>query len=237
MAEAFTTPTSAPPIVFLHGWAGSALGTWIAARIPDAMQRSGRACFIPDLPGHGVAARERRASHDPVDYDDIVDRLQAGLPDGPVDLVGYSLGAKIALVLAAREPERVRRVVAVAVGDNIFAAERSGDAMGEALANGLAADMPDRLRRMAVYALQSGADPLALSACLRRHWDAPTEEQLSAITAPILLALAERDELVTSADRLRAALRHVEVRSLPGQDHLSAPFAAELKPMMMEFLR
>lgn len=237
MPETSAGAPAAPPIVFLHGWAGSGLGTWTATNIPDVMQRAGRTCFVPDLPGHGVSARARQASHDPADYDDIVDRVQAQLPSGPVDLVGYSLGAKIALIIAAREPARVRRMVAVAVGDNIFAAESSGGPLGDLLAGGLAADTPERLRRMAIYAFQSGADPLALAACLRRHWEAPSPERLGHITAPVLLALAEHDELVKSADRLRAALPTVDVRTLDGQDHLSAPFARELAPMIADFLQ
>ena len=175
-------------------------------------------------------------SHDPDDYDDIVDMVAAGLPSGAVDLVGYSLGAKIALSIAARPASPVRRLVAVAVGDNLFSAEASGLAMSAVLETGILADTPQRLRRMAVYAWQSGGDPNALAACLRRRWHPPTEAMLRSIHIPVLLALADEDELVTSSEQLEQCLPQARIRRLPGQDHLSAPFAAELKPLIVAFL-
>ena len=227
---------SGVPIVFLHGWAGSALGTWAASGIPALLEARGRTCIVPDLPGHGVAARDHGASHDSSDYDDIIDQVQSGLPGGPIDLVGFSLGAKIALMIAARAPEKVARAVTVAVGDNIFAAEGAGAALGRLLAEGIEADTPERLSRMAVYALQSGGDPLAMAACLRRAWHAPTAETLAAIRARVMLILAGNDELVVSADRLRACLPTAVTHVLPGHDHLSVPYATDLKHLVAEFL-
>ena len=234
MAEALSD--AGVPVVFLHGWGGSARGTWIASGIPDQLSARGRYCIVADLPGHGRPSGLVEMSHDPDHYDNIVDMVAADLPPGIVDLVGYSLGAKIALTIAARPQSQVRRLVATAVGDNIFRAEPSGLAMSALLETGILADTPQRLRRMAVYALQSGGDPRALAACLRRRWHPPTEAMLRSIRIPVLLALADEDELVTSSEQLEQCLPQARTLRLSGQDHLSAPFAAELKPLIVTFL-
>ena len=65
--------------------------------------------LLVDLPGHGRHAGET----DPARF--TVEAVEAdllALTDGePVDLVGYSMGGRVALALAVRHPERVRRLV------------------------------------------------------------------------------------------------------------------------------
>jgi len=68
---------------------------------------------IPDLAGHGESA----PLAGPIPFADLFGGLEAvvGQQAGGkrVTLVGNSLGAWIAMVFAARHPERVERVVAV----------------------------------------------------------------------------------------------------------------------------
>lgn len=92
------------PLVLLHGLGGDAL-TWQFN--VTAFAGGERKVLALDLPGHGAStlavggARVR-------DLADWVERLLAGLSLGTVDLVGHSLGARVALDLAHR-PGRVRR--------------------------------------------------------------------------------------------------------------------------------
>lgn len=62
-------------------------------------------CIVPDLPGHG-GSRDSGLSR----LDDMASRVEeliGTLPaDAPVHLVGSSLGASLALVLAGRQPHR-----------------------------------------------------------------------------------------------------------------------------------
>lgn len=93
---AFASPL---PAVFLHGW-GLHGGIWTEtlARMPGQ---------APDLPGYGGLPA-------PADYDaqSLADAVAAGL-DGPVALIGWSLGGMVALALAARHPDKVARLVLV----------------------------------------------------------------------------------------------------------------------------
>lgn len=67
--------------------------------------------LVPDLPGH-----DRSAGHDYVSHEQAV-RLLAGLLEqrssGPVTVVGFSLGAQLAVLLASQHPELVERVAVI----------------------------------------------------------------------------------------------------------------------------
>jgi pimeloyl-ACP methyl ester carboxylesterase len=98
-----------PLLVLLHG-AGDQAGTW--APVAGALLAEHR-LLIPDLPGHG----ESEPADGPLAMDAIVAGLEAllqtqGADSRPV-LVGNSMGAWLALLVAHRHPEGVGRVVAV----------------------------------------------------------------------------------------------------------------------------
>ena len=87
--------------LFLHGFAGSReTFRHLEPLLGDVLTAT---CV--DLPGHGEAPLPR-----PDGFEAVVDEL-AGLLDAPAVVVGYSQGARLALGLALRHPERVERLV------------------------------------------------------------------------------------------------------------------------------
>ena len=94
---------TAPPVLLLHGFMGRG-ADWDAVRdrLPALDTRA------PDLPGHGAAIGLPDATYT---MDGAADRVLAG--GGVVDVVGYSMGARLALHTAVRHPARVRRLVLV----------------------------------------------------------------------------------------------------------------------------
>lgn len=105
-------------IVLLHGMLSSAdYWTDVATRI------SGRRVLALDLLGFGSSPRPRWSDYT---YDDhggaIVAALEASKVRGPITLVGHSMGALIALRLAAERPEVVRSLVLT--GMPIFESKR-----------------------------------------------------------------------------------------------------------------
>jgi 2-succinyl-6-hydroxy-2,4-cyclohexadiene-1-carboxylate synthase len=98
-------------VVFLHGFLGSP-GAWdevVSATHVDASYTQ-----KPWLPGHGFAPWFCGES-----FVDAVDALAARLPKTPSTVIGYSLGARLALGLAARHPTRVARAVLVGVNPGL----------------------------------------------------------------------------------------------------------------------
>ena len=100
-----------PPVVFLHGFTGSGrswTGVW------EHFEGLGfdRVLYAPDIIGHGrtgaPSSPERYAIQAAAnDLAVLLDLLGAPL----VDLVGYSMGGRLALYFAASYPGRVRRLV------------------------------------------------------------------------------------------------------------------------------
>lgn len=92
--------------VLLHGFTGSS-DSW-GDRIVDGLAAAGLPPVLVNLPGHGREA----GGVDPKRYtlDGTLEMISSA-GDWPTDLVGYSMGARLALHFAAAHPERVRRLV------------------------------------------------------------------------------------------------------------------------------
>lgn len=95
-----------PVVVLLHGFAGSSR-TWDGVMGALGTRRT----LAVDLLGHGGSDAPCPARHAVERQAADVAWLVAGLCDGPVDVIGYSFGARVALRLAVDAPERLRRLV------------------------------------------------------------------------------------------------------------------------------
>lgn len=96
-------------IAFLHGLFGQGRNF---TQIAKALQPEYRSLLV-DLPNHG-----RSSWTDDFSYELMADLVAAELrrefaADGPIHLVGHSLGGKVAMVLALRHPDLVARLVVV----------------------------------------------------------------------------------------------------------------------------
>jgi len=114
------------PVVLLHGWGGTYQTTWSGSVLERRLRAAGRTVAGLDLPGHGPGP----VSHEPKDYELIASQLAMILPHAVVmDGVGFSLGGKLLLQLAAGHPGRFRRLVIGGVGANLFRPENGEVAM------------------------------------------------------------------------------------------------------------
>lgn len=208
---------SGPPVVLLHGLATSAARTWGENGWIDLIQEADREVLPIDLLGHGTAAKP----HDPEAYEQLEALVASQLPAEPVDIIGFSLGARTTLALAIEDPSRFRKIVVAGVGANLF---RSDDERGAAIARGVSGD-PDPEDRTSAYFSQLADSPevdrAALAALLRRKRALPvTEAGLANVTNPVLVVLGEND-FAGPADPLVDALPNATFLSLRRADHFS----------------
>ena len=95
------------PVVVLHGLLGRGRN-WLS--VARALAES-HALWLADLRNHGASPWS-----DEMDYAAMagdVARLIRGLGRGPVTLIGHSMGGKVAMTLAATQPELLARLVVV----------------------------------------------------------------------------------------------------------------------------
>jgi esterase len=96
-----------PPVVLLHGLFGSA-ANWgtVARRLSDRFH-----VLVPDLRNHGQSPHA--AGQDYVTLAEDVAALMDRHRLAAASLVGHSMGGKVAMVLALRQPQRVTRLAVV----------------------------------------------------------------------------------------------------------------------------
>jgi pimeloyl-ACP methyl ester carboxylesterase len=224
---------AAPPVLLVHGFASSFRHNWQETGWADLLADAGREVIGVDLLGHGDAPKP----HDTEAYADLESRVRDVLPaGGPVDAVGFSLGARVLLTLASELPDRFGRIVVGGVGANLFRGHSGGDAVARAIEG---QDPPDSqhgiARLFAQFAAGSGNDPKALAACIRRPEQAMTAEQLGRITCPVLVVLGDQD-FAGPADPLVEALPDARLVTLRNVDHFATPKDFKFLDAGLEFL-
>jgi len=256
------------PVLFLHGFSGSGL-SWAGIAGLGSRVRA----IVPDLPGHGTTGWEVEAGagtgpagsgnaagtgnaagagDGPTDrrprasVERTADDLAAivrGLGAERVDVVGYSLGARIALRLAVAHPEAVGRLVLEAPSAGIAdpaarAARAAADAERarlvvsegvEAFATRWEAEpvlageaaLPARARERQA-AIRRSQTPLGLAASLVYAGQGamePLHEALGLITAPTLVIAGAEDPVRARAQEVAAAIPGARLALVPGAGH------------------
>jgi pimeloyl-ACP methyl ester carboxylesterase len=221
------------PVLLVHGFASSFERNWREPGWVDLLQDEGRQVIGVDLLGHGEAEKP----HDPAAYAELEQHILRALPpDGPVDAIGFSLGAQLLLRAAAAHPARFHRVVVGGVGDSVF---RDGDpeSTARAVETGTTSDGdPAAAQAFGRFARAAGNDPAALAACLRRPTKRLDASELSSLELPVLVVLGDKD-FAGPADDLLAALPDARFIGLHGGDHFGTPKDFRFIDAALSFLR
>ncbi len=221
------------PVMLVHGFASSYERNWREQGWADLLREEGRQVIGVDLLGHGQAARP----HDPAAYASLEQSVLTAMPDtGPVDAVGFSLGAQLLLRAAATDPGRFRRIAVAGTGDGVFTSADPEPA-ARAVETGQAEETAGPVAAaLAHFAGAPGNDRAALAACLRRPYAPLTEAEIAAIRARVLVILGDRD-FAGPADRLVAALPDASLVILPGTDHFGTLRDFRFVQAALDFLR
>jgi 2-succinyl-6-hydroxy-2,4-cyclohexadiene-1-carboxylate synthase len=213
---------SGPPILLLHGFTGSSAG-WSA--IVSGLTGRHRV-IIPDLLGHGRSD----GPHTPVAYApprqaSVLATLVVELDSEPATVVGYSMGARLALSLAVEHPRSVSALVVVSpsaglADPTVRARRRDDDERWAKLLEeeGIAAFV-DAWEAQPIFAGETGLppavrqrrrserlaqDPRALAAALRGAGQGvmePLHDRLASIDVPSLVIAGAADRV--GLDRAR----------------------------------
>ena len=218
---------SGPVVVLLHG-AGDTAGTWFKV-VPELIRS--RTLIVPDLAGHGDSAPRTG----PIDFKDVLEGVEAVLdtlaPRQKVALVGNSLGAWVAMLVAQRHPERVSLAVCVdggaIQGSNLHAQvlprnRTEARESVEQTRDRTSPPVPDFVLDDIVRHAHDGslARFAASEATMNRY--VLDEAQLRGIAVPVRLIWGRSDRLVPLdyAARMKAALSSADLVVLDGCGHV-----------------
>jgi pimeloyl-ACP methyl ester carboxylesterase len=219
------------PVALVHGVASSFEHGWRATGWVDLLGDADRPVVPIDLLGHGTAD----APHEPAAYTHLDTMLEAALPDGEIDAIGFSLGAQLLLRIASRTPERFGRLVVIGVGENMFRADDAA-MLASAFEQGEAADPDDLTTRLFVQLARSAEnDPLAIAACLRRPSEPFTPADAARVTCPTLVVIGDRD-FAGPPEPLVDALPNAQLVVLRGIDHFRATAEFDCIDAALEFV-
>lgn len=223
---------SLPPVALVHGWGSSYDRTWRGTWLEGELLARGRTLIPVALPGHNPAVTSAR----PEDYAEIANQLWRMLEDhGCLDAVGFSLGGKLLLRLAAEHPSRFRRLVTAGVGENLFSVE-NGEMVSAALFHGIPEGAPDGLRQVVEEALASGNDLSAMAAVICRPPRPFDAGLLAKITAEVVMVAGENDDIARSPDAVTRSLPNGRLVLIPGLGHVETPAARAVQECALTFL-
>lgn len=219
------------PIVLVHGLATSAARTWGETAWLDLLADAGRTCHAIDLPGHGKAMDNA----DPASLDDLEATVLGQFPEQPVDAIGFSLGARILLTIAADHPDRFHRLVVAGVGQNLFERDvERGKRIAAAIGGSADPEDPEG-RHFYDLAEAPDIDRGVVGQLMARPRPELTPDTLSSITCPVLVVLGDHD-FAGPADPLVEALPKATFVSLRGVDHFATPKDFGFLDAGLEFL-
>lgn len=212
------------PLVLIHGAGGSRL-SW-----PPALRRMpGAHVFAVDLPGHGRAPGEGRATVG--GYSEAVLDWLRQQEIGPAVLIGHSMGAAIALTVAARRESLVAGLVLLGLARRLAVnprlmelsatPETAPAAVEKVIEWGFAAGTPaERLEPTRQRMLEIAPAVLRGDFVACDHFDAGP--RLGELRVATLVACGELDRMTPPEDcrRLAEAIPGSRFHLVPGAGHM-----------------
>jgi pimeloyl-ACP methyl ester carboxylesterase len=229
---------SGDPVLLVHGFASTHGVNWVGPSWTKTLARAGYRVIAFDNRGHGRSTK----FYDPADYDTPKMAEDArGLLDHlgiwQADVMGYSMGARIAAYLALAHPDRVRSLLLGGLG--IHLVEGVGLPLG--IADAMEATSLDELtdptqRMFRAFAEANKQDLRALAACIRGSRQTLSREEVARIRAPTLVSVGTRDPIAGSPSELAALMPNSRALDIPGRDHNLAVGDKAHKAGVLEFL-
>jgi len=209
------------PILLIHGFASNHAVNWVNTLWVTTLTRAGFRVVAFDNRGHGQSGKLYR----PEDYDSSVmagdaARLLDHLGIERADVMGYSMGARIAAHLAVIDPARVRSLLLGGLGIRLVHGVGLPINIADAMEAPSLDTLTDPMQRMfRAFAEQTKSDLQALAACIRGSRQTLSEEEVAGITAPTLISVGTTDTVAGPAQELADLMPNARALDIPGRDH------------------
>ena len=226
------------PTLLIHGFASNVAANWMDPSWVATLLGAGRRVIAYDNRGHGRSEK----LYDPALYGapamaEDACRLLDHLGIARADVLGYSMGARIAAFLVFQHPERVRSVVFGGLGINMVRGMVGAGPLAHALELPSIDDVSnDAARSFRRFAEQTNSDLKALAACMRGPREKVTPAALATIAIPALVAVGSEDVIGGSGEALAVLIPGAQALDIKGRDHMKAVGDPQFKQGVLNFL-
>ena len=232
-------PGEGRPMILVHGFTSNRAENWRRLGWYGALERRRMRLVAADARGHG----ESDKPHDPAAYGreamagDVL-ALMDHLAIPRAHILGFSMGARTALAVTLKAPERFATLTLGGVGEKLFEPRTiPGNPMAEAMeADDVESIREPMLKSFRQFADDQKEDRFALAA-LTRAPDAPfTRAMVEKLAVPVLVVAGARDALAGDPEPLAKAFPDGRAVRVPGVDHFSIIGHALFKASVFDFL-
>lgn len=233
---AATGASSGPPVVFIHGFCAAAEQDWPADRWAKPLAKAGRDSLVVHLPGH--PGGPEITSADEVSTSRVlawIAETVKSIAGGAVDLVGYSLGARLAWDLAGTGRLPVRRLVLGGLSPGEPFAQLDPATL-KGVAHGEREPADPLTGGMAGMVSQSPGDTDALICLIEGLAREPFDPSATPPAVPTLLVGGQDDGMVEGIDDLAGIPADARVTRVPG-DHAEALAGEPFRATVAAFLQ
>jgi len=221
---AFLDHGEGEPIVLVHGFASNKEVNWVSPSWTRTLTAAGRRVIALDDRGHGASSK----LYQPADYHtglmaEDVRALLDHLEIERADVMGYSMGARIAAFLAVKHPHRVRSLILGGLGIKLVEGAGLPDSIAEALEAPTIEEVTDPVgRTFRAFADQTKSDRRALAACIRGSRQVLSRQEVAAIELPALIAVGGKDHIAGPAQPLARLMPKGKALEISDRDHMLA---------------
>jgi pimeloyl-ACP methyl ester carboxylesterase len=234
-----TGPDIGEPILLIHGFGSNHAVNWVNTLWVKFLAHSGRRVIALDNRGHGASEKV----YDPAMYHtatmaEDARRLIEHLKLGRVDVMGYSMGARITAFLALNHREYVRSAILGGLGNHLVHGLGLPMGIADAMEAPSLDGLTDPMQRMfRAFAEQTKSDLKALAACIRGSRQTLTREEAAAIRVPVLVAVGTKDDVAGNPHEAAALIPGAKALDIPGRDHNLAVGDKVYKEGVLAFIK
>ncbi len=212
------------PVLLIHGFASNKTVNWVDTGWVRHLLRHGRRVVAIDNRGHGESAKlHRPEDHGARIMAEDARRLLDHLGIARADIIGYSMGARIAAFLALGHPGRVKSLIFGGLGGNMVRPMAGTSSIAAALEAPTIDDVKiATARTFRAFAESTKSDLKSLAACIRSSREPLTPEMVAQIACPVLVVVGTDDVIGGPAADLARLIPGAEAVALPDKDHMKA---------------
>lgn len=230
-----------PDTLCIHGFSSSFRRNWYGAGWVRALINAGLSPCGPDLRGHGQSDKPHiHGAYFPLVHMDDIDAGLTELAADRVHVIGFSMGAAVALQYAMLHPEKCKSLTLIGVGDKIIDVYPPPmEPMW--IADALSTSRPDLIssaigRTFRAFAERGQNDLDALAAMMRTGgWPGRIVDRRP-LTVPTQLILAEHDSFMPTSNHLIESISPCKTVVVQGTDHLSLALSSQAITETLDFI-